>query len=81
MSTFAATKGILDAIFEPIVEKKLFSLLLISSLSVDVSFFPVINLVRGFLTLWPRCKIRLINCLCFDRFFCLVQSLLHSNFA
>ena len=75
-STFAATKGILDAIFEPIVEKKLFNSLLISSLSVNVSFFSVINLVRGCLTLtlWPRCKIWLINCHCFDRFFSLVQS-------
>ena len=41
MSTFAATEGILDAIFEPTVEKKLFSSLLISSLSVNVSFFSV----------------------------------------
>ena len=39
MPIFAATKGILDAIFEPIVEKKLFSSLLISSLSINVFFF------------------------------------------
>ena len=56
VSTFAATEGILDAIFEPIVEKKLFSSLLISSLSVNVSFFSVINLVRAFLILWHVVK-------------------------
>ena len=65
LSTFAATKGILDAILGPIAEKKLFSSLLVSSFSINASFFPVINLVRGFSTLQPRCTIWLINCRCF----------------